>query len=581
MAHGEVKVQQQPLGPDGESLGCSISPRGNHVALFAAKGSRYVVYLDGVEGPRIEALLTSAGGSGSFMTPSAWGGKVPVIFSDDGAHSAYMGKVGNDFIVVVDGKEVSRAPMSSSFDLLPPTFTAGAKHFLYGVGDGQGFQIVADGKTGPALHQTPKVVFSPDGAHYAYVSNADPKARWAVVDGRQVNWFGDSLEYTGRNALLSKIATDDAVTLVLNGKPEIKAARLEPMWMSRDGIEIAIVITPKPGEPSFLTVNGKIIPETKGLTVENVYFSPNGKRWAALCVTKTSSRFMIVDGKKQDDYTAITAASVVANANHWRFVTGKAAEPDPLTDGGVPGFTADSSKFVYVASSGGGRQFLIIEGEESNAYQGMLALQPVLSDTGNHVAVVGVAANGNQQVFVDGKTTDYGPYMSGGRIDRLGFSPSGAHYAFVQNNGTLLVDGVIQPGAINGEFAFSPDDKHIGYQATASGHTCYVMDGKIICDINAVVQRAFFSPDNQHFFLLTRSNVPFRQDGLTLYVDGKPVTHFLDSGVGSMTDFSFEFAAGNVLTFIARTEEKLRRFVITPSADANVSAMLAAAPAAK
>src|SRR5689334_16400506 len=111
LAYSDVKVEQQPLGPDGETFGCSISPKGNHVALFAAKGSRFVVYIDGVEGPRIEALMRNAGSSGTFMPPSYWAGQVPVVFSDDGAHSAYMGKVGNDFLVVVDGKEVSRAPI--------------------------------------------------------------------------------------------------------------------------------------------------------------------------------------------------------------------------------------------------------------------------------------------------------------------------------------------------------------------------------------------------------------------------------------------------------------------------------------
>jgi hypothetical protein len=33
----------------------------------------------------------------------------------------------------------------------------------------------------------------------------------------------------------------------------------------------------------------------------------------------------------------------------------------------VPGFTADSSKFVYVATQGG-RQFLVTDEDESNAF---------------------------------------------------------------------------------------------------------------------------------------------------------------------------------------------------------------------
>jgi hypothetical protein len=33
MARGDPQVTQEPMGPDGDSLGCSISPGGAHVAV--------------------------------------------------------------------------------------------------------------------------------------------------------------------------------------------------------------------------------------------------------------------------------------------------------------------------------------------------------------------------------------------------------------------------------------------------------------------------------------------------------------------------------------------------------------------
>ena len=72
------------------------------------------------------------------------------------------------------------------------------------------------------------------------------------MDGRQVNYFGEDLQYTGRNVLLSKARVEGMSVLLLNGKPELKALQLAPMWTSPDGRQIAIVVIPQngvPGEP--------------------------------------------------------------------------------------------------------------------------------------------------------------------------------------------------------------------------------------------------------------------------------------------------------------------------------------------
>lgn len=123
------QVVQDVLGPDGESLGCSISPHGQHVAVLAAAGSHFQIHIDGAAGPKIDGLLTSPAASSLFRAPDYWGGQVPIIFSDDGAHSAYMAKVSEEYIVVLDGKELSRAPLKQNLTYtLPLTFSSGGKH---------------------------------------------------------------------------------------------------------------------------------------------------------------------------------------------------------------------------------------------------------------------------------------------------------------------------------------------------------------------------------------------------------------------------------------------------------------------
>lgn len=579
------QVVQDVLGPDGESLGCSISPHGQHVAVLAAAGSHFQIHIDGAAGPKIDGLLTSPVASSLFRAPDYWGGQVPIIFSDDGAHSAYMAKVSEEYIVVLDGKELSRAPLKQNLTYtLPLTFSSGGKHLFYGDQDEKGeYHVMVDGQPGPGVKTMPNVVFSPNGAHYAYVGEYSRTGQgiWSEVDGRQVNFFGDQLQYTPRNVLISKMGLGGTNLFLLNGKPEIKAARLEPMWISTNGTQIGMVITPYQGAQSFLAINGKIAHGTEGLTIEKVYFSPNGKRWAALCDLKSGSRFMMIDGKKQSEYQTIPAEiSPGSNLSHWRFVRGNVELNPNDSQPPVPGFTADSSNFVYVAKVGG-RQFLVIDDNESEGFDGALSLEPVLSSVGNHVAVIGAAPDHKQHIILDGKDTTYGSLNAPAtqRLTQLTFSPHATHYAFLQGQ-ILFLDNAPQPGFVfGGNYTFSPDDSHIASVGTVSNAPCVVVDGKVLSNKPGMVGYVFFSSDSQHVYWVSTQNLQAMgtKDSHLLYVDGKPTTHFENPINGSSV--LFEFADQDALTFVALTDGKIRRFHVKP--ETTLAAALATAPTPK
>ena len=92
---------------------------------------------------------------------------------------------------------------------------------------------------------------SPDGAHYAYTGaqNDAAKTKWAVVDGRQVKYFGDILQFTPAGGLLSIERGSDVQSLILNGKPVIQAVWVGNIWISPAGALVATVVTPKHGAP--------------------------------------------------------------------------------------------------------------------------------------------------------------------------------------------------------------------------------------------------------------------------------------------------------------------------------------------
>ena len=536
LARAAVTVDQQPLGPDGQLFGGVRSPVGNHLAIFAGKGSHYQIIMDGVEGPKIDNLIFNIAGA-LYRAESAWVNMpIPVIISKDGKHWAYMAKQGDEFVVMLDGKELARGPINthnlgSSLNL---TFSANGQHLFWSDDDAQGnYVIVVDGKRGPAMRTLPQLVLSPDGDHYAYINyNRDGTGAWTFVDGKQVNFFGDIVQYTARNVLITTQRMPDGNTaLLMDGKPEAKANAFRQITISPDGKQIAIIVTPQQNSPSILTINGKTVAGTEGLNVEKVYFSGDGSHYAALCDTKTGAKFMIIDGKKGDSYPTIAQQVNNDSSMHWQYVTwtGNNANFGDLNLP-VPGFTKDGSKFVYVANSGG-RQFLVVNGDESQAFGSML--MPVLSPVGNRVGAYGLTQDNTQHIIMDGKDTAYGNTSK--RISQLTFSPLGTHYAFLLQNYTVCLDGVPQPGPTQGNYVFSPDDKHLAYAANNNGQQGIVVDGKLICPKAGMVNHIFFSPDARHIYWISTGNLAVTQgiqgtrDSTMLYVDGKPATHYADN----------------------------------------------------
>jgi hypothetical protein len=590
VASADIKVTQDTLGPDGQLIGGSISPKGGHIAILATKGSHYQIIMDGDKGPKIDSLIFNTSGAAFRVDSENWGDMpIPVIFSKDGAHWAYMAKQSDEFVVMLDGKEFGRGsikPQNLVYNL-NLTFSTNGQHIFWSDVDANGQNVfVADGKAGPAMRNLPTLVLSPDGEHYAYVyANPQGVSEWAFVDGRQVNYFGDNLQYTGRNVLISTASANNATILCINGKPSIKAASLNPMWISPDGKQIAIMITPTQGAQPFLTVDGKQIAGTEGVPISNLYFSPDGAHWAALCRTKTGANFMMIDGKKGDEYQSIAPQIASQNHMHWLYVAWPLFTTDDFSqyDPPLPGFTPDSSKFVYVANSGG-RQFLVVNDDESNAFGGMLF--PMLSTVGNHVGAIGTTPDNVQHLIVDDKDTA----SPVGRISQLTFSPQGGHFAYIQGQSVVL-DGVVQPGLAMGDYVLSQDDKHIAYPSNINQRPTVVVDGKIVGDkLLMSPQHIFFSPDCKHIYWFTVSNIAYQEridtkDSTMLYVDGKPATHYsgeatqFNTGTQNANSIHPEFSPDDEMTFYARTDGVVRRFHVT--SDTDLDTILATAPAAK
>ena len=130
-----VAVEERVVGPVLESdprrpfNPYVVSPRGGRLATMVPKGSRVAVVVDGVEGPRFDAIIpptfsyidprsmhalqnvvATLTPSAHGLTQSGYGGLGPVVFSRDGKRFAYFGRQAQEWVLMVDGKEMLRIP---------------------------------------------------------------------------------------------------------------------------------------------------------------------------------------------------------------------------------------------------------------------------------------------------------------------------------------------------------------------------------------------------------------------------------------------------------------------------------------
>jgi hypothetical protein len=588
-AIADPKIEEQVIGPAGHWAGFALSPKGMHVAMLNTKGSRFIVAVDGVDGPRIDQLITPDGtpfmAGVSYNSPGAGVNQVPFLFSDDGAHCAYYAKSGDDYILVEDNKELVRAKFQSS-TLGALTFSTGGKHLFYTEPDpAGGYHVMMDGKPGPKSHIVPKVVTSPDGAHYAYVgTQADGNdTPWAVVDGKQVKYFGDELQFSAKGHLFALLKGKGEMALNVDGKNILVANNISQFQISPTGGEIAAVVYVAKTNKTFLTINGKAVPETEGSFVQKVYFSPDDKHYAAQCTSGGADAFMIIDGKKGQKYGLIKGAiinGISSTARAWAL--GNPVGTQVMLDQSavsLPAFTPDSSKFLYVAQVGL-KSFFVTNDDESDAYQG---ITPVLAPDGKHIAFLGTNGGAPPTVVMDGKVIPLNGRKgaaSGGTID-LAFSPNGQHWIFM-NGGVVYIDGVEQKDvACPGQYVFSPDSQHlllVGSSVADPSRGGLFLDGKLVASGPGIVNpiRPAFSPDNKHVFWVGHKppETSTDYDSGVVYVDGKPTAvHFPEQD--ALQRGNWEVSSDGVLTFIAHIGSDLKLFHVTPGADTGLTTMLA------
>ncbi len=596
------------MGPASENGKYVISPQGGHLATVIGKGSRVIVVLDGVAGPKFDEILTptmpfvdprpfeaegrAAGTLGINVRPLA-----PVTFSRDGKRFAYLARVGQEWVLMADSAEVLRIPVTAGADLRMEFTGDDGKHLLFARSEYGGYALWVDGQKWPGLYGsggggtdgTIDPITSPDGVHLAYVAVMDQRGekRALIVDGKDAGYFGTRLQYTPDSKhLISINDSPKGQAVLVDGKSIFTARQVLNVYVAPVGNRVAYALThfSKDGshaEGSFLLVDGK--PVEASLTPEpnigEFYFSPDGMHYAAVCGA-VQHRFVVIDGKKGQEYFDI--------------------------DKGIAGlaqgiaFSADSSKVIYSAYTGQSH-FIVVNDDESDAFS--VTGHFWLSPDGKRLAYGGATDRGMQtwQLMIDGKKQ---PLPPGRNVDLLGFSPDGSRYAFsgsLGGNKEISLDGQLTD--LVGDFMFSADSKHfavLGFRPIENKGGLFVDGQQVFDTYDKMISYQAFTPDGRHMYWMTRepgigTNVPVGFTQFVVYLDGVPVARCdatgsaqipLASGLsrfgrtGWKSPPSWSVNSAGVLTFFGAVNDDVKKFTVTPSAETSVDTMIAEAKAA-
>ena len=564
IAHAaDAKIDKQALGQPPQGSNITVSPAGQHAAWQATQGSRAVMVVDGVTGsPFDELLLDPSGGT--------------VAFSNDGSRYAYFGRNGSDYSLIVNGKEMVHGPVGSSGPYSRSlAFSPGGKHVFYLESDStKGYRLVMDGTPGPwSSNGGLGPAFSPNDEHYAYngPEREDSNKWFTVIDGKQHDFVGNDLQYTGDGRLISIMPTSDGQVLMVNGLPVAKAANIGKVWAAPTGPHYAAAVQPA-GKDQVLYMDGK--PVADCTSPGDVIFSSDGKHYAATCSAGTGRAFVLIDGKKGQEYTVIDHVA----------------------------FAPDSATAIYVARNSQYKTFVVVGGKEFGPYAGLVATDSsdsglVMSRTGGHYLFASEYRVGvPEEVVYDGKQMQFDGYEL---RYKPALSANGARYAFAafkSGNAGLVVDGKLLDGVAPEGFQawpgdqgypplvlLSPDGKHVVYVATPAGKknewALFVDDKPVFPDPKRqTLQLLAFTPDGKHLYweAHAESNRPGPDDHM-IYVDGKAALQIHPSSFDGLPSAWHMDADGAVQFLSVGDDGTVLRYRITPSSDTNVQTLVSAA----
>jgi hypothetical protein len=556
-----------------------VSDDGAHAAGVAMKGSRFVVVVDGQEGPPFDQIRPSS----STGTPSPQGA---AAFGRGGRRVAYIGVRAGATIAVVDGKE--GPPFTSIVSSIKPWDADKTRTFHFsddgsrvayvgqiagpGMPSGPMLQVVLDGTPGPRYARILDMLFA--GKRHAYVAMTPDQKYVLVVDGKTQGAPFDGIEHLrgndeGHIAFVGRRESSwsvvvDGVEGTAHEQPGEQCAILA-LSPTKARVAYAVIDqrTAAPGVRHVLHVDGKVVLSASGF--QDIAFSPDATRLAAAYLVQDPGQAqrhkVMVDGWTSQDYGGLLVDTSTGQ-HRTTFL-----------------FSPDSKRFAFIASNGLSN-FVVVDGEESAGYGTIRNFQ--FSPDGRRYAFEAYAGHGQGWVAVVDGTP--GPKLSDLSRESLTFSPDGSRVAYAGtagiNQSTAVVDGqeqkvpvgAFQPriarnahawrGVAKRHFVFSPDGKRLAYVngLASSGKGAVMLDGQPQVP-GVLFTQPTFTRDGRRF-----AHVVWVDQKWLLAVDGRSTP--IDGDLYEVPR-SLAFQDDGSLRYLAVKDNMLHRVVVTPNAGTN------------
>lgn len=537
----------------------------------------------------------------------------PVMFSPEGSRFAYIGLDGDEYVVVVDGKEVHRA--KHAVNLLgggPRTvrFSPRGQRFWFVARKADTlvqYHVYMDGKPHDVPLRQASIFgpsFSSDERNFAYATDSDfhrpqPDAR-LVIDGKVARYLAFDPQFmpNGKVVTIGRDTDSGKSSILVDGRALVSARGISRRTVTVSATNrVAAVINSDDGS-SVAWMDGKVLAGTEG--ARSIAFSPDGKRLAVHGAGSGGAgpQWVWVDGVKSNTYQGF------ANIG-----TDLGGDPVHVR------FTADSSKAIAIASAAG-LQFLIINGREVGDGHAFFR-GPVFAPKGDGFGFVITGENKASIAMINDQVWQSPDWQIGGGTkvpkvaqDSLTFSADGSRNYFLLTDGPMplhYIDGkpldldglhavawVDQPIAYSDPvFAvFSPNGKHVSVVArpVPSGEEKYwvIVDGRRLTALESTVRRApAFTSDSRHLVWGSYERVkrPNGRPGMdwVIYVNGQPTLSlnyqtplgddlYKQLGIWSM-------GSDGKIRVLAAADERVVQHTITPAREFDLQVALAAADA--
>ena len=454
---------------------------------------------------------------------------IPASFavSPDGRRVAYVEKIGNKQVAVVDGIRQKVYDEINVYDYVPLEFSPDSTKIGFFAREDKRWFFVIDGKE-QKEHEPVKTLkpfrslsfyYSEEGNHYCYAAKAADK-QYLVVDGKV-----GSNEYE----------------------------EVFPCTFSRDGKRVAYRARERQGEKIFYVIDG--VKQKEYGIAYGFTFSPDGKRFAYLAYPKKAwtqrgqRELMVINGREEKEYYRVSMVE----------------------------FSPDSKRTAYQAEPGTDvmpKGVIVLDGQEiSDERAGLGGLK--FSPDGKRIAYGATVWNFGTWMtpkpltsyvyhVIDGKP---GKTYDGASIPV--FSPDSrrlAYYGKVQNKHMMVIDN--EEGKrydYTGHPVFSADSKRVGYTAKQEKDRFIVVDGQEYNKYESISDPVF-SPDSKRVCYLAKKSG--KQTVIIDDIEGqfydeiyprrwrKRVAH---TGIGFSSHDSFHYFAkkGSELIFVQETIEPL------------------------